>query len=100
VAGTNLSNPNLKWERNSSTNFGLDYSILRGKVSGSIDIYNRTTKDLLVNRSLPTVTGFTSILVNLGEVGNKGFELTLNTVNLQLNNFSWEYQFWILVKPK
>ena len=53
VAGTNLANPNLKWERNSSTNFGLDYSIFKGKVSGSFDIYNRTTKDLLVNRTLP-----------------------------------------------
>jgi TonB-dependent starch-binding outer membrane protein SusC len=96
VAGSNLSNPNLKWERNSSTNFGLDYSILKGKVSGSFDIYNRTTKDLLVNRSLPTVTGFASILVNLGEVENKGFELTVNTVNLQLNNFSWNtsFGFW------
>jgi len=97
VAGSNLSNPNLKWERNSSTNIGLDYSVLRGKISGSIDVYSRHTKDLLVNRSLPTVTGFTSILVNLGEVENKGFELTLNTVNLQLNNFSWNTTlgFWL-----
>jgi TonB-linked SusC/RagA family outer membrane protein len=97
VAGTTLANPNLKWERNKSTNFGLDYSILKGKVSGSFDIYNRTTKDLLVNRSLPTVTGFTSILTNLGEVGNKGFELSVNTVNLQLNNFSWNtsFGFWL-----
>ena len=96
VAGTTLANPNLKWERNSSTNFGLDYSILKGKVSGSFDIYDRTTKDLLVNRTLPTVTGFTSILVNLGEVGNKGFELSVNTVNLQTRNFSWNtsFGFW------
>ncbi len=96
VAGTNLSNPKLKWERNSAVNFGLDYSILRGKVSGSFDIYNRTTKDLLVNRSLPTVTGFSSILVNLGEVQNNGFEFSVNTVNLQLRNFSWNttFGFW------
>jgi len=78
----------------------LDYSILKGKVSGSLDIYNRTTRDLLVNRSLPSVTGFTSILTNLGEVGNKGFELSVNTVNLQLNNFSWNTSFWILDKQK
>jgi TonB-dependent starch-binding outer membrane protein SusC len=49
VAGTTLPNPNLKWEKNSSTNFGLDYSVLRGKISGSFDIYDRTTKNLLVN---------------------------------------------------
>jgi TonB-linked SusC/RagA family outer membrane protein len=97
VAGTNLANPNLKWERNSSTNLGLDFSILKGKVSGSFDIYNRKTKDLLVNRSLPTVTGFTSILTNLGEVGNKGFEISLNTLNMRRNNFSWNtiFGFWL-----
>lgn len=95
VMASNLSNPNLKWERNSSTNFGLDYSIFKGKISGSIDYYNRTTKDLLVNRSLPTVSGFNNILVNLGEVQNKGFEFTLNTVNIQNKNFSWNSTFSI-----
>lgn len=95
VAGTSLANPNLKWERNSSVNFGIDYSILKGKISGSIDYYDRTTKDLLVNRSLPTVTGFSSILVNLGEVKNKGFEFTVNTVNMKRNNFSWNSTFSI-----
>ena len=97
VAGTTLANPKLKWERNSSINIGLDYSILKGKVSGSFDVYKRTTKDLLVNRSLPNVTGFTSILANLGEVENKGLEINLNTVNLQLSNFSWNTTigFWL-----
>lgn len=96
VAGTNLANPALKWERNSSINFGLDYSFLKGILTGSIDIYNRTTKDLLVNRSLPTVTGFTSILANLGEVQNKGFEVSINSINMQKSNFSWNTTlgFW------
>ncbi len=96
VAGTNLSNPKLKWERNSSINFGLDYSIIKGKLSGSIDIYQRNTKDLLVNRSLPTVTGFSSILSNLGEVQNNGFEFSVNTVNIQKRNFTWNttFGFW------
>lgn len=97
VAGTNLANTHLKWERNSSLNLGLDYSIFKGIVSGSFDIYDRTTKDLLVNRSLTTVTGFTSILTNLGEVGNKGFEISLNTLNMQRTNFSWNtvFGFWL-----
>ncbi len=96
VAGTNLANPNLRWERNSSINFGLDYAILQGRVSGSFDMYNRTTKDLLVNRSLPTVTGFTSILANLGEVENKGYEFSVNTVNMKKENFTWNttFGFW------
>lgn len=97
VSASNLSNPTLKWERNSSINVGIDYSILRGKVSGSIDYYVRKTKDLLVNRSLPTVTGFTSILANLGEVENRGFELSVNTVNMQRKNIEWRstLSFWI-----
>ena len=86
VAGSNLANPALKWERNSSINFGIDYSILKGIVSGSIDVYDRTTKDLLVNRTLPSVTGFNSILVNLGEVKNTGFEISVNTNNLKRKN--------------
>jgi hypothetical protein len=77
----------LKWERNSSINFGLDYGVLRGRISGSIDVYSRTTKDLLVNRSLPTVTGFNSILVNLGEVQNNGFELSINSSKYSRQKF-------------
>jgi TonB-linked SusC/RagA family outer membrane protein len=95
VAGTSLANPNLKWERNSSINYGLDYSIFKGKVTGSFDYYTRTTKDLLVNRSLPSVTGFNSILVNLGEVENRGFEFSVNTATMKRNNFVWNTNFAI-----
>jgi len=90
VQASNLSNPSLKWERNSSINYGFDYSILKGKISGSVDMYDRVTKDLLVNRSLPSVVGFNSILVNLGEVENKGTEITVNTVNIEKKNFTWK----------
>ncbi len=95
IQASNLSNPDLKWERNSSFNYGFDYSILRGKVSGSVDFYDRITKDLLVNRSLPSVVGFSSILVNLGEVENKGTEITINTVNIEKKNFTWKSSFGI-----
>jgi hypothetical protein len=52
-------------------------------------LYDRTTKDLLVNRTLPSVTGFNSILVNLGEVKNTGFEIAINTNNLKTKNVEW-----------
>jgi TonB-linked SusC/RagA family outer membrane protein len=96
VSANNLSNPGLKWERNASINVGLDYSIIKGIVSGSIDYYTRTTKDLLVNRTLPTVTGFNNILANLGEVENKGFEFSFNTNNMKRKNFEWRstVAFW------
>ncbi|MDE3251381.1 MAG: SusC/RagA family TonB-linked outer membrane protein [Bacteroidota bacterium] len=97
VQSSNLSNPSLKWERNSSINVGLDYSILKGVVSGSIEYYSRVTKDLLVNRTLPSVVGFNSILANLGEVQNKGFEMSFNTNNMKRANFEWTstISFWI-----
>ncbi len=96
VSASNLSNPGLKWERNGSVNMGIDYSIFKGFLSGSIDYYTRTTKDLLVNRTLPTVTGFTSILANLGEVQNNGMEFSFNTQNMKRKNFEWRstIAFW------
>ncbi|MCW3087877.1 MAG: TonB-dependent receptor plug, partial [Sediminibacterium sp.] len=96
VSANNLSNQGLKWERNSSINVGMDYSIFKGIISGSIDYYTRTTKDLLVNRTLPTVTGFNSILANLGEVENKGLEFSFNTQNMKKANFEWRstLAFW------
>ena len=74
VTTNNISNPNLKWERNSSINVGLDYGILNSRITGSIDYYDRSTKDLLVLRALPNVTGFANVITNLGQVDNKGFE--------------------------
>ncbi len=95
VQTVNMSNPNLKWERNSSLNFGFDFSLKGGKVSGAIDYYIRHTKDLLVNRSLPNVTGFASVITNLGEVDNSGIELSLNTENYKSENFVWRTSFAI-----
>ncbi len=84
-----LQNPELKWERTTSLNLGLDYSILKDRIGGSVEVYKKSTKDLLISRALPDVTGFENILSNLGEVQNRGIELSLNTLNFNRNNFSW-----------
>ncbi|HZH95959.1 MAG TPA: TonB-dependent receptor, partial [Flavisolibacter sp.] len=84
-----LQNPGLKWEKTESYNVGLDYSILKDRISGSVDVYRKSTKDLLILRALPSVTGFENRLDNLGEVQNKGIEISLNTVNFKRQNFSW-----------
>lgn len=84
-----LQNPGLKWERTESYDIGLDYSILRDRIGGSIDVYRKSTKDLLINRALPDVTGFANVLDNLGEVQNRGVELSINTLNIKSPNFSW-----------
>ncbi len=84
-----LQNPGLKWERTESINLGLDYSILNDRIGGSIDVYRKSTKDLLVLRAVPNVSGFENRLDNIGEVQNKGIELSINTVNIKSQNFSW-----------
>ncbi|TMU57502.1 SusC/RagA family TonB-linked outer membrane protein [Flagellimonas algicola] len=89
LSGQRLSNPNLRWESTESLNVGFDFSAFAGKLSGSVEYYNSTTTDLLVERALPDVTGFDSILSNLGELGNQGIELSINAQIMDNTNFSW-----------
>ncbi|CAL1517430.1 TonB-dependent receptor [Chitinophaga sp. MM2321] len=86
---TSLGNPNLGWETTASINFGIDFSVLSNRISGSVDYYRTQTKDLLLNQSIPNMSGFTSFLRNIGETENKGFELSLNTINIQQGGFVW-----------
>jgi len=95
VQTVNMSNPNLRWERNASLNFGADFSLKGGKISGAIDYYIRQTTDLLVNRALPNVTGFSSVIANLGAIDNSGIELNINTENMNKSNFVWRISFSI-----
>ena len=89
LAVNRLQNPGLKWEKTESYNVGLDFSILKDKIGGTIDVYRKSTKDLLVTRSLPDVSGFRNVLDNIGEVQNKGVEISINTLNMKRENFSW-----------
>ena len=93
---TNLANRELKWERTTAYNAGLDFAVIDGRISGTIDVYHMSTTDLLLERSLPNITGYNSVFANLGEVQNQGFELALNTVNVDNTNFSWNssLSFW------
>lgn len=84
-----LSNPDLKWEETASWNVGLDFSLFNNVLEGSLEAYQMSTTDLLVERSLPDVIGFAYVWDNLGEVQNRGIELNLNTWNINRENFSW-----------
>ena len=97
VSASALANQNLKWETTSSYNIGLDFGILGSRIYGSMDAYYAVTTDQLLKRSLPIITGFNSIFANLGEVQNRGFELALNTVNMDQGKFRWEsaFSFWM-----
>lgn len=90
---TQMANPNLKWEQTAAYNIGLDFSVLNNILSGSMDVYKGKTTNLLVNRTLPDVVGFANVQSNLGEVDNKGFELSLNSTNIANRNFRWSTAF-------
>lgn len=88
-----LGNPNLEWEKTTAYNVGLDFSVLDSRFTGSVEWYYKKTHDMIMNQRLPNFTGFSSITTNLGEVTNSGFELTLNSRNMEIKNFTWNTSF-------
>lgn len=92
-APLNLANKDLKWERSKELNLGLDFSVLKNRVTASVELYSRKTVDLILNQKIPNVTGFNQVTANVGKIQNKGIELTLNTVNIAKENFRWNSSF-------
>ncbi len=88
-----MENKQLKWERTSAYNFGIDFSTLNGKLRGNIDAYQMITKDLIMPRQLPNVTGYASVFDNLGQVNNTGIEIALNSTNIQTKDLMWTSSF-------
>ena len=83
----NVANPNLTWETTEQLNFGLDFTTKNDRISGSIDLYDKTTKDLLQRSPIPTSSGFRSILINRGTISNKGLEVALNIAAVSTDDF-------------
>lgn len=88
LASSSMANEDLKWETTITRNIGIDFSFLNGRLWGTIDIYKNTTKDLLMNTSLPGITGFTSTYANIGQTSNKGLELSLGGVIYKDNDWN------------
>ncbi|AQG82261.1 SusC/RagA family TonB-linked outer membrane protein [Spirosoma montaniterrae] len=93
VVNSTLSNPNLVWEKTKSINIGFDAGLLNNRIDITADYYDIVTTDLLMNRQLPQLTGFSSVVTNLGKLGNRGIELTVNTVNVNQRNLLWKSNF-------
>jgi len=90
------ANPDLKWETSYQTNFGIDLGLIDNRVNLSLDYYNIDTKDLILgNNGIPEYFGFQNdeILTNLGEINNRGFEISLNTKNVVKGDFRWSTDF-------
>ncbi|TDQ80102.1 SusC/RagA family TonB-linked outer membrane protein [Sphingobacterium yanglingense] len=84
-----IANPNLKWETSEQLNFGLDYGFLNNRISGSVDVFYKDTKDMLLNLAVPRTTGFSTMMTNVGAVRNSGIEFLMNTQNVK-GAFNWE----------
>jgi TonB-linked SusC/RagA family outer membrane protein len=84
-----LASPFLGWETTESTNFGLDFGLLQDRITGSIEVYNSNTFDLLLERSIPAINGTSSIIENIGKTKGNGVELQISSVNVRKNKFTW-----------
>jgi Outer membrane receptor for ferrienterochelin and colicins len=89
VVNSRLGNPDLKWEQTTSLNAGLDFSILKDRINGAIDVYTKKTNDLLVKQSVTNVSGYEFVYSNLAEVKNNGLEFSLTSRNLVEGNVKW-----------
>ena len=92
-----LANPDLRWEKTAEYDLGISLGLYDSRISFEGDVYLKKTKDLLLSAPVPTQSGYGSIYKNIGSMQNKGLELTLNTVNIQSANFSWNTSFNISI---
>jgi len=94
ITAVSLPSPDLKWERTTQIDFGIDFGFLNERITGEFDFYIKNTNDLLLDLTLPSTSGYTTITRNIGALENQGFEFVLNTVNLDLaNGFKWTSNF-------
>ncbi|RZK79482.1 MAG: TonB-dependent receptor [Pedobacter sp.] len=93
IAPTQLANPDLTWETTRQFNIGAEIGIFKNRLSIIADYYNKYTYDLLLNVPVPYRSGFTSYLQNFGAVRNKGFELGINSTNIETDAFQWTTNF-------
>lgn len=84
-----LANEELGWESTKSLSLGLDFAVFNNRIQGSIDVYSAKTSDLLLNRIISSVQGFTRILQNIGKTSNRGIELGLTSTNIKSKDFTW-----------
>ena len=84
-----MANNELTWEKTTQYNVGIDYGFLNNRISGSVDVYKTKTKDLLLDMTIPSLTGYVSTLANVGKTSGWGIDLQLNAIPVQTNDFTW-----------
>jgi len=84
-----MANTDLGWETTKVKNIGFDFGFFKNKLTGNIDVYSSNTFNILLNRNIPATSGYNTVWTNIGKVHNGGFELTLNSRNIEKKDFSW-----------
>lgn len=92
-ASSQLTNPDIKWETTITRNLGLDFTLFKGKLTGTLDFYKNTTKDLLVESTIPPTTGFSTQQRNIGQTSNRGIELGLSAPLINKKDFQLSANF-------
>jgi TonB-linked SusC/RagA family outer membrane protein len=92
-APNQLPNKHLTWETTKEINIGLDFGLLKGRIAGTVDVYDRKIDNILLDRLLPVPSGWGSITDNLGKLRNSGIEVGLTTINIKAGKFSWRSDF-------
>ena len=93
VPGSTLGNKNLKWEKTSTVNVGLDFTVLSNRLNVSVDWYNNQSDNLLIKNKIPTSTGYSTQYQNLGSIRNRGVEVVINSTNIRSKDFTWTMDF-------
>jgi len=88
-----IPNSDLGWEVSKTIDIGIDYSIMNGRINGSIDWYSTKTSDILLARNLPYTSGYSSVLQNIGSTASKGLEFGINAGVINNSQFSWDIGF-------
>lgn len=88
-----LANPNLRWEKTTAYNVGLDLGLFNNRLNANIDFYHKETRDMIMKMRLPGFSGFSEIFTNIGQVNNTGVEIAINSTNIQTRDFTWTTTF-------
>jgi len=88
-----LANPNIKWETTISRNLGVDFDIFKGRIGGSVDVYKNNVRDLLLQQQIPSTSGYSTQIQNIGATSNQGVELQLNGMAVNTRNFRYNINF-------
>ena len=90
---SSIVNKDLKWETSTEYNAGIDFGFFGGRINGSVDVYQKTSKDLLYSVALPLESGGGTMTTNIGSVRNTGVEVALTTINVESKDWHWETTF-------